>query len=45
MGLRIIVWGLDFIREDAGQETRGDSICLMGISRSEDVIVYQSVVV
>jgi hypothetical protein len=42
--LRLIEWVLDFIWKDAGRKARDDFGCLMGISRSEDVIVYQSVV-
>lgn len=42
--LRLIEWVLDFIWEDAGREARDNFVCLAGIRRSEDVIVYQSVV-
>ncbi len=42
--LRLIKWVLDFIWEDAGREARDDFVCLAGVCRSEDVIVYQSVV-
>ena len=42
--LRFIEWVLNFIWEDAGREARDDFVRLAGIRRSEDVIVYQSVV-
>jgi len=42
--LRLIEWVLNFIWEDASREARDDFVCLVGIGRSEDVIVYQSVV-
>ena len=40
----LIEWVVDTIWEDAGRETRGDFVCLVGISRSEGAIVYQGVV-
>ena len=42
--LRLIEWVLNFIREDAGREARDSFVCLAGIRRSEDVLVYQSVI-
>ncbi len=42
--LRLIEWVLDFIWEDAGREARDDFVCLAGVCRSEDVVVYQSVI-
>jgi len=42
--LRLVEWVLDFIWEDTGRKARDDFGCLVGISRSEDVVVYQSVV-
>ena len=44
MDLRLIEWVLNFIWEDAGREARDNFVRLAGIRRSEDVIVYQSVV-
>ena len=44
MDHRLTEWVLDFIWEDTAREVRGDFACLVGISRLEDVIVYQSVV-
>ena len=38
--LRLIEWVLHFIWEDAGREARDDFVCLVGIGRSEDVIIY-----
>jgi len=42
--LCLIEWVLDFIREDAGREARDDFVCLAGIGRSKDVVIYSSVV-
>lgn len=42
--LRLIEWVLDFIWKDAGREARDDFVCLASVCRSEDVIVYQSVI-
>ena len=38
--LCLIEWVLDFIWEDAGREARDDFVCLVGIGRSEDVVIY-----
>ena len=42
--LRLIEWVLNFIWENAGREARDNFVRLAGIRRSEDVIVYQTVV-
>ena len=44
MDLRLIKRVLDLIWEDAGREARDNFVRPAGIRRSEDVIVYQSVV-